>query len=84
MLLYVSLGSRVSTSIFSLMIMGSVVLVTCNESYVMYSAGSGVTRVHVVLSGLRIRLFVSMYVLPLSMIECWPLICLRECALMLW
>ena len=61
-LLYVSVGWRVSPSIFGLMFMGSVMSI-CSASCVLYSAGSGVKRVHVVLSGLRIRfyLFVSMY-----------------------
>ena len=53
-LLYVSLGSRVSPSIFRLMFMGSVMLSICSSSCVLYSAGSGVNRVHVVLSGLRL------------------------------
>ena len=53
-LLYVSLGSRVSPSIFGLMIMGSVMWSICSSSCVLYSAGSGVKRVHVVLSGLRL------------------------------
>ena len=57
-LLYVSLGSRVSPSILGLMFMGSVMLSICSSSCVLYSAGSGVKRVHVVLSGLRMRLFV--------------------------
>ena len=57
-LLYVSLGSRVSSSIFGLMFMGSVMLSICSSSCVLYSAGSGMKRVHVVLSGLRMRLFV--------------------------
>ena len=66
-LLYVSLGSRVSPSIFSpsifgLMFMGSVMLSICSSSYVLYSAVSGVKRVHVVLSGLRMRLFMSLCV----------------------
>ena len=56
-LLYVSLGSRVSPSIFGLMFMGSVMSI-CSSSCVLYSVGSGVKRVHVVLSGLRMRLFV--------------------------
>ena len=56
-LLYVSLRSRVSPSIFGLMFMGSVMLSICSSSCVMYSVGSGVKRVHVVLSGLRMRLF---------------------------
>ena len=56
-LLYASLGSRVSPSIFGLMFMGSVMFI-CSSSCVLYSAGSGVKRVHVVLSGLRMRMFV--------------------------
>ena len=59
--LYVSLGSRVSPSILGLMFMGSVVFI-CSASCVLYSVGSGVKRVHVVLSGLRMRLFVCVHV----------------------
>ena len=47
-LLYVSLGSRVSPSIFGLMFMGSMMMSICSSSCVLYSAGSGVKRVHVV------------------------------------
>ena len=61
-LLYVSLGSRVSPSILGLMFMGSVMLSVCSSSCVLYSSGSGVKRVHVVLSGLRMRLFVRVHV----------------------
>ena len=57
-LLYVSLGSRVSPSIFGLMSMGSVTLSICNSSCVLYSAGSGVKRVHAVLCWLGMRPFV--------------------------
>ena len=57
-LLYVSVGSRVSPSILGLMFMGSVMLSICSLSCVLYYAGSGVKRVHVVLSGLRMMLFV--------------------------
>ena len=46
-LLYVSLGSRVSPTIFGLMFMGSVLLTICSSVCVVYSAGSGVKRVHV-------------------------------------
>ena len=49
---------RVSPSIFGLMFMGSVMLSICSSNCVLYSAGSGVKRVHVVLYGLRMRLFV--------------------------
>ena len=38
-LLYVTLGSRVSTSIFVLMFMGSVMWSICSSSCVVYSAG---------------------------------------------
>ena len=57
-LVFVSLGSRVSPSIFGLMFIGSMMLSLCSSNCVMYSAGSGVKRVHVVLSGLSMRLFV--------------------------
>ena len=57
-----SLGSRVSPSTFGLMFMGTVILSICKASCVLYSAGSGVKRVHVVLSGLRMRLFVCVHV----------------------
>ena len=60
-LLYVNLGSRVSPSIFVLMFMGSVILSICSSSCVLYSAGAGVKRVHVVLSVLRMR-FVRVHV----------------------
>ena len=57
-LLYESLESRVSPSIFRSMFMGSVMLSIFSSSCVLYSAGSGVMRVHVGLSGMTMRLFV--------------------------
>ena len=57
-LLYVSVESRVSPTILGLMFMGNVMLSICSSSCVLYSAGCGVKRVHVVLPGLRMRLFV--------------------------
>ena len=51
-LLYVTLGLRVSPSIFWLMFMGSVMSI-CSASCVLYPTGSCVERVHV-LSALRI------------------------------
>ena len=84
-LLYVNLGSRVSTSIFGLMFMGSVMLSICSSSCVPYSAGSDVNRAHVVLSGLIMRsLSQSMYVFHVGMIGCLPLLYLCRCVLMLW
>ena len=75
-LLYASLGSRVSPSIFGLMFMGSVMLSICSSSCVLYSAVSGVKRLHVVLSGLRMRcLSESMYVFHVGMIGCLLLLC---------
>ena len=44
------------------MFMGSVLLSICNASCVLYSAGYVVKRVHVVLYGLRMRLFVCVVV----------------------
>ena len=60
-LVYVSL-SRVSPSSFGLMFMGRVMLSICSSICVLYSAGSGVKRVHVVLSGLMMRLLVRVHV----------------------
>ena len=55
----------ISPSIFGLMFMGSVILSICSSSCVLYSAGHGVKRVHVVLSGLG--MFARVYV----SISCW-------------
>ena len=83
-LLYVSLGSRVNPSIFGFIFIGSMVLFICSASCVLYSVGSGVKRVHAVLSGLRMRLFMSMYVFPVCIIEYLLLLCFYRCVLMLW
>ena len=42
--------------------MGHVMLSICSSSCVLYSIGSGVKRVHDVLTGLRMRLFVSVHI----------------------
>ena len=55
---HLSFGSNVNSSIIGFIFMGSVVLFMCIASCVLYSAGPGVRRMHVVLSGLRMRLFV--------------------------
>ena len=44
------------------MFMGSVMLSICSSCCVLYSAGFGVKRVHVVFSGLRKRLLVRVHV----------------------
>ena len=56
-----SLASRVSRSIVGFMFIGSVMMYICSSCCVLYSAGSGVKRVHVVLSGLIMRLFVCVH-----------------------
>ena len=57
---FVVCGSRVSPSIVGFM--RSVVLFICNASCVLYSAGSGVKRVNVVLYGLKMRWFICVHV----------------------
>ena len=59
-LLYVSFGSRVKY--FWVDVHGRCGVFICSASCVLYSTGSGVKRVHVVLSGLRMRLFVCVHV----------------------
>ena len=79
--LYVSLGSSVSPRIFGCVFMGSAVLFICSSMLHLYSAGSGVKRVHVVLSGLSmssfscVQLYIScrygcMYALAAFLFEC--------------
>ena len=56
---YVSFGSRVRSRIFGCVAMGSELMRIFRSRLLVYSAGSGVNRVHVVLSGFRIKLFLS-------------------------
>ena len=56
-LLNVSLGSKVSPSILGLRIVGSRVLSSCSDSSSLYSAGSGVKSVVIVLLALSFRSF---------------------------
>ena len=56
-LLNVSLGSKVSPSILELRIVGSRVLSSCRDSSSLYSAGSGVKSVVIVLLALSFRSF---------------------------
>ena len=53
--LNVSLGSKVSPSILGLRIVGSRVLSSCSDSSSLYSAGSGVKSVVIVLLALSFR-----------------------------
>ena len=55
--LYASFGSKVRPRTFGCIAMGSVVLFILSSRLLLYSAGSGVNRVQVVLSGLSVRLF---------------------------
>ena len=55
--LYVSLGSKVRPRTFGCVAMGSPLLCIFRSRLLVYSAGSGVNRVQVVLSGFSMRLF---------------------------
>ena len=50
-------GSKVRPRIFGYVAMGSALLCILNSRLLVYSAGSGVNRVQVVLSGFSMRLF---------------------------
>ena len=54
--LHVSLASRVSPRTFGCAAMGRKVLFILRSRLLLYSAGYGVNRVHVVLSGFSVRL----------------------------
>ena len=55
--LYVSFGSKVRPRNFGCVSMGSAVLFILRASWLLYSAGSGLNRVQVVLSEFGVRLF---------------------------
>ena len=55
--LYVSCESKVRPRTFGCVAMGSAVLFILRSRLLLYSAGSGVNRVQVVLSGFNVRLF---------------------------
>ena len=55
--LYVSFGSKVRPRTFGCVAMGSALLFIFRSRLLVYSAGSGVNRVQVVLSGFSKRLF---------------------------
>ena len=55
--LYVSFGSKVRSRTFGCIVMGSVLLFIVRSRLLLYSAGSGVNRVQLVLSGFSKRLF---------------------------
>ena len=55
--LYVNFGSKVRPRTFGYVAMGSALLFIVRSRLIVYSAGSGVNRVHVVLSGFSKRMF---------------------------
>ena len=55
--LYVWFGSKVRPRTFGCLVMGSALLFIVRSRLLVYSAGSGMNRVQVVLSGLSKRLF---------------------------
>ena len=56
-MLYVSFGSKVRPRTFGCVAMGSALLFIVRSRLLVYSAGSGVHRVQVVLSGFSKRVF---------------------------
>ena len=57
--LYVSFGSKVRPRTFGCLAMGRAVLFNFRSRLFLYSAGSGVNKVPVVLSGFSVKLFCS-------------------------
>ena len=55
--LYVTFGSKVRARTFGCVAMGSALLFIVSSRFRVYSAGSGVNRVQVVLSGFSMRFF---------------------------
>ena len=69
--LYVSFGSKVRPRTFGCVAMGSTLLFIVRSRLLVYSAGSGVNRVQVVLSGFSKRLYVlSRQKLCVGMVVC--------------
>ena len=78
--LYVSLRFKISLRIFWFVAMCSVVLFILRSRLLLYSTGSGVNRVQVVLSGFNIRLFCFMRAKTLCRYVCmYFLAALRVC-----
>ena len=63
---YVSFGSKVRPSTFGCVAMGITVLFSLRSSLLLYSAGSGVNRMQLVLSGFSVRLFCTGMVVCIS------------------
>ena len=69
-LLKVSFGSSVRPSILGFLFVGSVVPLICSDSVVLYSAGSGVKSVVVVLSAFSLSWFCFVHVCICSKYGC--------------
>ena len=76
--LYVSVGSKVRPKTFGCVAMGSTVLFILRSKMLLYSAGSGVNRAQVVLSGFSVRLFcfVQAIFFYVGMVVCMSWLCL--------
>ena len=68
--LYVSFGSNVRPRSFGCVTMGSALLIILRSRLLVYSAGSGINRVQVVLSGFSMRLFCFVQEKPLCRYGC--------------
>ena len=69
-MLYVNFGSKVRPRTLGCIAMGSSVLFILSPRMLLYSVGSGVNRVQVVLSGFSMRLFCFVQAKPLCMNGC--------------
>ena len=68
--LYVSCGSKIRPRTFRCVAMGSALLCIFRSRLIVYSAGSGVNRVQVVLSGFSMRLFSFVHAKTFCMYGC--------------
>ena len=72
--LYVSFGSKVRPRTFGCVAMGSAVVFILRSRLLLYSAGSCVNRVQVVLSGFSVRMFCFVQVKTLCRYGCMYLL----------
>ena len=77
--LYVSFGSKIWPRTFGCVAMGSAVLFIFRSRFLLYSAGSGVNRVQVVLSGFSVRLFCFVQAKSLCRYGCMYISWLHSC-----
>ena len=68
--MYVSFGSKVRPTTFGCVAMGSALLFIVRSRLLVYSAGSGVNRVQVVLSGFSKKLFCFVHAKTLCRYSC--------------